>query len=217
MQLVNEDLIKNWEKLRLEAYLPTKKDRWTIGWGHTKDVKPGQTITVAQAEAFFDEDVAWATAFVNKAVKVPLTQHQFDALTSWVFNVGEGNASGSTLLRKLNAKDYEGAARQFLVWNKQKGKVMNGLVKRRAEEMAYFMTTDTQEEIVSVPDAVAPLKNLTTSKEALGGLLVAVFGSALPLVGKHHVELLGAIAVALVGLGVMFLANRIWARLKGAR
>jgi lysozyme len=139
-RIKNLSLIKKHEGLRLEAYLPTPNDVWTIGYGHTHTTKKGQKITEAQAEELLRRDIAWAEEAVNKLVVVPLTQNQFDALVSFVFNVGVGAFSKSTLLRLLNAKDYEGAANQFLRWNKQKGKVLNGLTKRREEERKLFLS-----------------------------------------------------------------------------
>lgn len=140
MKIHNLDIIKKSEGLRLEAYLPTPNDVPTIGYGHTKGVKMGQRITAKQAEQFLLEDVAWASDAVNRLVKVNLTQNQFDALVSFVFNVGATAFAGSTLLRLLNAGDYKGAADQFLRWNKQAGKVLKGLDTRRKEERALFLS-----------------------------------------------------------------------------
>lgn len=144
MKVSNIDIIKEEEKLVLYAYMPTKNDVWTIGYGHTKGVKQGDKITPEQAEVFLREDLADAENCVKQNVKVPLTQNQFDALVSLVFNIGGGNFRGSTVLRKLNAKDYAGAADAFLMWNKQRNKVtkefvvLNGLVKRRKRERELF-------------------------------------------------------------------------------
>ena len=218
MQIYNESLIKKWESLELKAYKPTKNDVWTIGWGHTKNVRPGQVITEAQAEEFFDEDKAWVEQFMATKVKVPLSQNQYDAVASWVFNVGAKNASSSTLIRKLNAKDYEGAAHELPRWNKQKGKVLNGLTRRRAEEMEYFLRSSVLTSAPNAtPDQVKNLKPIATSKEALGGLLTALAGSALPFLANNGEGLLVALSVALVGLGVLFIANRLYARYKGER
>jgi len=140
MKIKNISLIKKHEGLRLEAYLPTPNDVWTIGYGHTHTTKQGQKITEAQADALLRKDITWAEKAVNNLVVVPLTQNQFDALVSFVFNVGEGAFGTSTLLRLLNSKDYEGAANQFLRWNKQKGKILNGLTKRREEERNLFLS-----------------------------------------------------------------------------
>ena len=140
MKVHNIDIIKEHEGLRLEAYLPTPNDVWTIGYGHTHTTKQGMKITAGQAESLLRKDITWVEKAVNKLVVVPLTQNQFDALASFVFNVGEGAFSSSTLLRLLNAGDYEGAANQLLRWNKQKGRVLNGLTKRREEERKLFLS-----------------------------------------------------------------------------
>lgn len=140
MRTKNLQTIKDSEGLRLKAYLPTKNDVWTIGYGHTHGVYQGMTITEQQAEQFLHEDVKWSEDAVNQYVHVSLTQNQFDALVSFVFNVGTGNFSNSTLLRLLNKGDYKGAADQFLRWNKQKGVVLNGLTIRRKNERALFLS-----------------------------------------------------------------------------
>lgn len=139
MKVHNINIIKKHEGLRLEAYLPTPNDVWTIGYGHTHTTKQGMKITAGQAESLLRKDILWVEKAVNKLVVVPLTQNQFDALSSIVFNIGEGAFSTSTLLRLLNSKDYEGAANQFPRWNKQKGRVLNGLTKRRQEERQLFL------------------------------------------------------------------------------
>jgi len=131
------DLIKSFEGLRLSAY-KCPADVWTIGYGTTAGVKQGQTITKERADELLREDVARFEAQVLRLVKVPLTQGQFDALTSFVYNLGAGNLGNSTLLRLLNAGDYKGAAAQFDRWNKAGGKVLAGLVRRRAAERALF-------------------------------------------------------------------------------
>lgn len=144
MRIKNVDAIKEHEELRLTSYLPTKDDVWTIGWGHTKTARQGMVITEAQAEALLRSDLAWVEDVIDRRVKVPLTQNQHDAVGSLIFNIGEGNLSKSTVLRKLNAGDYKGAADAFLMWNKQKDKqtgkmhVLRGLTKRRQQERDLF-------------------------------------------------------------------------------
>lgn len=113
-------------------------DPWTIGMGSTRGVRKGMTITRAEAQARLVVDMTEAGNAVTRWVEVPLNQNQFDALCDFVFNLGEGNFRGSTLLKKLNAKDYTGAAAEFPRWNKASGKVMPGLVTRRAAERALF-------------------------------------------------------------------------------
>lgn len=145
------EFIKHHEGLETKAYPdPGSADGhpWTIGVGHTKGVKKGDTCTVAQAMEWLREDVRTAEAAVLRLVKVPLTQAQFDALVSFVFNVGADEdadtlAEGlgdSTLLRMLNSGDYFGAAVQFDRWNKNDGRVMAGLTTRRKAERDMFET-----------------------------------------------------------------------------
>lgn len=128
------------EGVRLKAYPDpgTGGAPWTIGVGHTHDVQEGDTCSVDGAMAFLREDCAAAESAVNRLVKVPITQDQFDALVDFVFNVGEGNFAGSTLLRLLNAGDYTGADRQFARWNLAAGRILPGLVTRRADEATLF-------------------------------------------------------------------------------
>ena len=137
-RIKNINAIKEHEALRLTAYLPTKNDVWTIGYGHTKGVKEGMVITEAQAEKFLREDIAWVEDVIDSTVKVPLTQNQRDALGSLIFNIGGTAFANSTVLRKLNEKDYKGAADAFLMWCKQKGVVLKGLVRRREQERKLF-------------------------------------------------------------------------------
>lgn len=134
-------LIKSFEGELLTAYADpaTGGDPWTIGVGHTgSEVHRGLKITSAQSMAYLASDVAKFEKAIIAAVKVPLTQNMFDALVSWTFNVGSGNMRSSTLLKKLNAADYDGAAKEFANWNKAAGSVMAGLTRRRAVEAALF-------------------------------------------------------------------------------
>ena len=140
MTLSNLDLIKESEGLRLEAYLPTPNDVYTIGYGHTKTAEKGMVITLAGAEELLLHDLAWVEVAVHKYVKVPLNQNQYDALCSFVYNLGATNFKNSTLLKKLNKKDYNGAANELPRWNKQKGKVLRGLTKRRQLEKGLFLS-----------------------------------------------------------------------------
>lgn len=144
MRIKNVDAIKEHEALKLTAYLPTKNDVWTIGWGHTKTAKQGMVITEVQAEQLLMDDLQWVEAAIDRMVKAPITQNQRDALGSLIFNIGTTNFSKSTVLRKLNAKDYKGAADAFLMWDKQKDKqtgqmvALRGLTRRRQQERDLF-------------------------------------------------------------------------------
>ena len=129
------NLIKEFEGLRLKAYIPLKGDVPTIGWGHTKGVKMGDKITKAQAEKFLKQDIAPTVAAVNRAIKVPVTQNEFDACVSLAFNVGITAFSKSTLVKRINQTPLE-----FLRWNKFRGKPLAGLTRRRKAEMKLFNT-----------------------------------------------------------------------------
>jgi len=134
------ELIKSFEGLRLDAYPDpgTGGAPWTIGFGTTAGVKPGQTITKERAEELLREDVKRFEGYVDRLVKVPLTQGQYDALVSFVYNLGPGALERSTLLDQLNRGDYDSAAEQFGRWVKAGGKTLAGLVRRRAAERALF-------------------------------------------------------------------------------
>jgi len=133
------DLIKMHEGCRLEAYQDSV-GIWTIGYGHTLSIKQGDTCTQEQAEEWLKSDVHTVENCIDKAVSVPLTQSEFDALCSFAFNLGCAALRNSTLLRKLNASDYDGAAAEFKKWDHAGGKQLAGLTKRRAAEAELFET-----------------------------------------------------------------------------
>jgi lysozyme len=112
---------------------------WTIGYGTTHGVGPGtKRVTKKKALQLLERDAATAAKAVNDLVDVRLDQHQFDALVSFVYNLGAGALAESTLLKKLNKGDYKGAREQFKRWNHAGGQVLAGLTKRRAAEAAVF-------------------------------------------------------------------------------
>jgi lysozyme len=131
-------LVRNAEGCRLQAYAcPAGVP--TIGVGHTRSVKLGDRCTVQQADLWLTQDLEDAAAVVSSLVKVPLTQGQFDALVSFVFNFGAVKFGGSTLLILLNKGLYGSAAAQFPLWCHVDDKIEAGLVKRRAAEQAMFL------------------------------------------------------------------------------
>ncbi len=175
MKLSNNglSLIKSFEGVRLTAYKAVQTEKyWTIGYGHYgPDVKQNMKITQAQADAYLKSDVARFEKAVNENVKVPLNQNQFDALVSFTYNCGEGALQRSTLLELLNQGKYEAAANQFDVWNKSSGKVLAGLVKRRAKEKELFLKDLPKEKVVkpnvekvSAEIVTKPNKPSTTKK-----------------------------------------------------
>ena len=132
-------LIKGFEGLRLHPYQPVPGDKWTIGYGHTVGVSRGQFITVEEAHEFLRQDLRVYESCVSKYVKVALNQNQFDALVSFVFNVGCDAFYRSTMLRMLNLKQYWVCC-QFMRWNKFRGKELKGLTRRRKSEADLFKT-----------------------------------------------------------------------------
>lgn len=133
-------IIKECEGLSLKSYL-CPANVLTIGYGHTgKDVVPNLTIGEEKAEDLLHCDLRASETAIEKAVTVPLTENQFSALCSLVFNIGVGNFKNSTLLKMLNAGNYAAAADEFLRWDKSNGKPLAGLTKRRRQEQALFNT-----------------------------------------------------------------------------
>lgn len=137
-------LIKQFEGCKLTAYQDSV-GVWTIGYGWTqpvdgKPIRSGMTIKQETAERLLKTGLVSYESDVSRLVKVGLTQGQFDALVSFTYNLGARSLSTSTLLRKLNAGDYAGAADEFLRWNKAGGKVLNGLTRRREAEQALFLS-----------------------------------------------------------------------------
>jgi lysozyme len=140
-------LIKGFEGEVLCTYADpgTRAAPWTIGFGHTgPDVKPGQCITRSRAEELLRDDIRTAQAALSKCVRVPVSEPELGALTSIALNNGGAPICASTMVRKLNAGDYAGAAAEFLRWNRANGKVMPGLVKRRQCEQGLFLADPNQ-------------------------------------------------------------------------
>ena len=126
------DLIESFEGLRLNSYQDSV-GVWTIGYGHTQGVQPGQTITQQQAQAFLQQDLGVAEAAVNK-LGITFTDNQFAALVSFAFNLGAGN------LNKLMSHGLAAAADRILLFDHAGGRVLPGLTRRRQAERALFLT-----------------------------------------------------------------------------
>ena len=144
-------LIKHFEGCRLEAYKCSAKV-WTIGWGHTRGIKEGDTCTQEEADQMLVEDLEEFEIAVTNAVKPdvaygssgksPLDQNQFDALVSWTYNLGPTNLHASTLLIRLNEGKFNEAPDEIRRWNRAGGKVVVGLVRRREAEALLFQGKD---------------------------------------------------------------------------
>lgn len=180
------DLIKQFEGLRLKAY-KCPADVWTIGYGHTSAagqpaVKSGMSITEAQANKILASDLGQYEDAINNSVKVDLTQNQFDALVSFVYNVGIGAFQKSTLLKKLNAGQYDAVPGELMKWTKGGGKELPGLVRRRRAEAALWRGVNDDAPIKQdariEPDAPKPPKTMVQSKEGNAALLTGVASGA---------------------------------------
>ena len=115
---------------------------WTIGYGHTAGVKPGMVITKAQAEEYLKADLIAFERYLN-GLGLALNQNQFDALVSFIYNVGTGNFSSSTLLRKIRVNPQDNSIMdEFLRWVYSKGRVLPGLQRRRLDEMKLYFSND---------------------------------------------------------------------------
>jgi len=150
--------------------------RWTIGYGHTKGVRSGVQGDEAQCDLWLQEDLNVAGQAINRHVRVPLSQAQYDALASFIFNVGEGNFASSTLLKRLNKGLYDQVPEQIMRWNKATvdGVLteLRGLTRRRTAEAALFsmdapLASEGGEAMVQKPQQKA-LKPLTKSKTMAG-------------------------------------------------
>ncbi|MCC2649866.1 MAG: glycoside hydrolase family 24 [Microvirga sp.] len=184
------DLIAEFEGLRLTAYL-CPAGVWTIGYGHTRGVKPGDTLdSPTHAKVLLDEDLAeWAADVAKLLEGTNTTQHEFDAMGSLAFNIGVPGFSKSTVLRLHKAGDKNGAARAFGMWNKAtvNGKLVElaGLTRRRAAEAALYLTPDmliaTQDApALPMPQEVkAEVKASSSQSVIAGGVSVAAGASTI--------------------------------------
>lgn len=214
------DLICEFEGKELTAY-KCSAGVLTIGYGHTSaagdpKVTPGMTITEDEAESILRRDLRKYQDAVTSSVKVSMTDNQFGAFTSLCYNIGPGAFRKSTAVRRFNAGDVSGAAEALTWFNKSRGKVLKGLVRRREAERALFLTPDTpevEESPTGRPDGPVTggeAKSLATSKTTLaGGTLFAGLGvytqikEAMPEVAEYAPYILAAIAAFIIFNRVM--------------
>lgn len=168
--------IKRWEGVYLKAYR-CSANVLTIGVGHTAAMgEPtpveGMKITEQEAEDILRRDLASVERDVKASLKVLVNQRQFDTLVSFVFNVGIGAFRKSTLLKKLNASDYEAVPEELMKWTRAGGKVVQGLVNRRKAEADLWRGAGTdQKPTGDMPQAVDPPRKMRESKEGNAALL----------------------------------------------
>lgn len=205
------DLIKRWEGFRAEPYkCPAGVD--TIGYGHTATkslMKRGTKITEARAVKLLKADLAIYEKAISEMVEVDLTDGQFGALVSWCFNVGVGAAQRSTLVKKLNAGDYESVPKELARWNKVGNKVTAGLANRRAAEAGLwargnFVSSTTGEEISEATAGLAGALASNTTKGAATVATISAAGTALSQ-AEPVLQMLGTMSPWIVG-GAILLA-----------
>ena len=166
------DLICEFEGFRSEGYQDVV-GVWTIGYGFTLGVQPGDKITKAQAMKRLARELESYEAAVMRACKVEPNQNQFDALVCFAFNVGAAGMAKSSVIKAHNRGDTQAAARAFGLWNKAGGKVWPGLTRRRAAEAALYLTPVDDEAHEPLPQAVEPERPMTTSTIATAGTATA--------------------------------------------
>lgn len=211
------DLIKQWEGLFLTAYhgAADRPGLLTIGYGHTDAAGPpkvvsGMRITRQEAENILRADLSWCEKAVDSLVKVPLNDNQFATLVSFVFNVGEGAFSKSTLLRKLNAGNLAAVPSELMKWTKANGVYVKGLANRRAAEAGLWAKGDFVSSNTVEPDSKPEKPSI--SPEILGPVISGAGGIVASLAGGSPVlqGVLAAVIITGLIIGVVF----IWRRMK---
>lgn len=217
-------LIKKWESFFPRAYKDAVKV-WTIGWGSITDeslgifVKEGMVIDRATGERWLRLELAAKEAAIYKLLRVPVTQYQFDALSSFTYNVGVGNLKKSTLLKRLNAGAYDEVPTQLMRWTRaqdretKEWKTLRGLYNRRMDEARMWNNQPIAELPVGAPvrvpgEVIKPVANENAAKEvakdpkaqAAGGTALTVLASAINWL-KENPEVMLAAFVFAVGLG----------------
>jgi lysozyme len=203
--------IKQWEGLRLRSYQDSA-GVWTIGYGHTSDgafkVGPGQTITEAKATELLRVDLREAEQAIDRGVTVPLSDNQFGALVSFAYNVGNAAFRKSTLLRKLNAGDYDAVPSELAKWNKAGGKVVQGLVNRRAAEAGLWSTGAFVASASAPAAAGSTIAQAVTRPEVLGAFTASAGGIATAASGSGPLSWAVAAVVVLAAVLVAIMLIR---------
>lgn len=199
-------LIKRFEGLRLDAYRDAV-GVWTIGYGHTSvagapEVRAGLRISEADAHEILARDVDEFARGVRNAVTVELSEQQFSALVSFAYNVGLGGFKRSSVLTAVNARDFEAVPRRLNLWAKAGGRVLPGLVRRRAAEGALFMSENaaTSKDIIT-PASSKPVLESRTIWSAMLVMLLAVLQAWLSV--SLQLAGLAVLLLMVVGLGLI--------------
>ena len=218
MQMTEEglELIKQFEGFRARAYRDAV-GVWTIGYGHTSmagapEVRPAMEITAEEAANILRRDVDSFARGVRDAVKVPLTDAQFSALVSFAYNVGLGNLRKSSVLAAVNRGDFTVVPRRLQLWTKAGGRVLPGLVRRRAAEAAFFASQAGAAPLPApVEQPVAkPVTQSRTIWSALAALALAVVQAWL----SASLKLAGIAVLVLLSLALGIIIYERWKKLK---
>lgn len=188
-----------YEGFRENAYIPVPGDIPTIGYGFTKGVKMGDHMTRAQADARFGREIGEYEAGVVEAVHGSATQHQFDALVSFAWNVGVPRMAGSTVVKAHNRGDVQAAANAYSLWNKAGGKAIAGLKRRRAAEAAMYLTPDADQPSHVMPQTVDAESKMTASPINISSTVAA--GSAIMVAATQTLGVVKDFKESLAGLG----------------
>ena len=164
-------LLKDFEGCRLVAY-QCPAGEWTIGYGFTVGVMPGDTMTQEQCDARLKNEIKQYESAVFAATEGDCTQSEFDALVSFAWNVGTAGMQKSSVIKAHNRGDKQAAARAFLMWNRAGGKIISGLSRRRAAEAALYLADD--EAFDPMPQVVDPPKPMTSSTTVIAGGTAAI-------------------------------------------
>lgn len=214
-------LIEEFEGFRSEAYRDPV-GIWTIGYGFTEGVRPGDTISRAEADRRLRDELHDYEAGVYVATRSRVTQAQFDALVSFAWNVGIKGMAGSSVIKAHVRGDHQAAARAFALWNKAGGKVWPGLTRRRAAEAAMYLS----DAPAAMPQEVEPERPMTTSTinragvAAGGTAAVATVAETARTVSdiKYSAQSLGDWLVPILLIAVVALCGYIvWERIKVRR
>jgi len=215
------DLIKRYEGLRLNAY-KCSAGVWTIGYGHTSaagepEVKPGMTISKAEADRIFAKDIQNFAVGVERLIKVPVSPAQFGACLSLAFNIGLGAFKRSSVLRFVNQKRMNDAADAFLLWNKAGGKVLKGLVRRRAEEAQLFSSANRIDARIPDTPKGKPMA-LSTTNIAAGATAAAGVTAATKEIVDNTSSIFSSsgmvtlLLIAVIVAGAAYIVKERWAK-----
>jgi lysozyme len=191
--------LKRLEGFRGKAYIPVPGDRVTIGYGFTKGVQMGDTMTLEEADRRLITELVPYEQAVQRACKIGPNQNQFDAFCLLAFNIGIAGFQKSTVLRCHNAGDYQAAARAFGLWNKSSGKVYAGLTRRRAEESALYLTPVNEPAGQEMPQRVDPETSMAASPINRAGAIAG--GTATVAAVSEASRLITDVKYSLTSLG----------------